>query len=334
MMWSVNRSYAGCIPACAVASDTGDVRAVIVVESEPWGSSRMRAVAGSNGGDIQSTRRVKSSGSGSAPSRGRRPRRLRRRAVARRSRPVARPLVDPGDPTAHRRRRIGLFGGTFDPPHVGHLVTAVNVRHALELDVVVLMVANVPWQKEGSRPITPGRSTAWRWSRRRSPTSPAWRPGRLEIDLGGPSYTADTLAALAEREPDAELFTIVGDDAAAGLTDLGALRGGRRAVDDGRRRPPGRAGASCPTTSPGSASRCPASRCRAPTCGPGSPTAGRSTTWSPTRCSTSSPSGACTGGTGVTALARPSPSLHPRRRRSRRRRGRVARRRCSACSAR
>ena len=52
-------------------------------------------------------------------------------------------------------RRIGLFGGTFDPPHVGHLVTAVNVRHALELDVVVLMVANVPWQKEGSRTITP-----------------------------------------------------------------------------------------------------------------------------------------------------------------------------------
>jgi len=38
---------------------------------------------------------------------------------------------------------------------VGHLVTAVNVRHALELDVVVLMVANVPWQKEGSRTITP-----------------------------------------------------------------------------------------------------------------------------------------------------------------------------------
>ncbi|NBY12674.1 MAG: hypothetical protein EBQ75_07205 [Actinobacteria bacterium] len=43
--------------------------------------------------------------------------------------------------------RIGLFGGTFDPPHVGHLVTAVNVRHALELDVVILMVANDPWQR-------------------------------------------------------------------------------------------------------------------------------------------------------------------------------------------
>ena len=50
--------------------------------------------------------------------------------------------------------RIGLFGGTFDPPHVGHLVTAVNVRHALALDAVVLMVANSPWQKQGTRPIT------------------------------------------------------------------------------------------------------------------------------------------------------------------------------------
>jgi len=51
--------------------------------------------------------------------------------------------------------RIGLFGGTFDPPHVGHLVTAVNVRHALRLDRVVLMVANSPWQKDGTRSITP-----------------------------------------------------------------------------------------------------------------------------------------------------------------------------------
>ena len=46
---------------------------------------------------------------------------------------------------------IGVFGGTFDPPHVGHLVTAVNVRHALSLDRLILMVANVPWQKVGQR---------------------------------------------------------------------------------------------------------------------------------------------------------------------------------------
>jgi nicotinate-nucleotide adenylyltransferase len=117
---------------------------------------------------------------------------------------------------APQLRRIGLFGGTFDPPHVGHLVTAVNVRHALDLDVVVLMVANVPWQKEGTRVITPA---ADRFEMVDAAVSdvPGLVPGRDEIDMGGPSYTADTLAVLAERYPGAELFTIIGDDAAAGL---------------------------------------------------------------------------------------------------------------------
>ena len=113
-------------------------------------------------------------------------------------------------------RRVGLFGGTFDPPHVGHLVTAVNVRHALELDVVVLMVANVPWQKEGRRTITPAvdRLAMVEAAVR---DVPGLVPGRQEIDHGGPSYTADTLAVLAEQYPGAEFFTIIGDDAAAGL---------------------------------------------------------------------------------------------------------------------
>ena len=47
--------------------------------------------------------------------------------------------------------RIGILGGTFDPIHVGHLVAAVNAKHAVGLDRVVLMVANVPWQKAGTR---------------------------------------------------------------------------------------------------------------------------------------------------------------------------------------
>jgi nicotinate-nucleotide adenylyltransferase len=113
-------------------------------------------------------------------------------------------------------RRVGLFGGTFDPPHVGHLVTAVNVRHALDLDVVVLMVANVPWQKEGSRTITPAldRLAMVEAAVR---DVPGLVPGRQEIDHGGPSYTADTLTVLAEQYPGADFFTIIGDDAAAGL---------------------------------------------------------------------------------------------------------------------
>ncbi len=111
---------------------------------------------------------------------------------------------------------IGLFGGTFDPPHVGHLVTAVNVRHALQLDVVVLMVANVPWQKEGTRAIMPAEDR-FAMVEAAVVDVPGLVPGRLEIDAGGNSYTADTLSALRRLSPAAKLFTIVGDDAAAGL---------------------------------------------------------------------------------------------------------------------
>mgnify|MGYP001826875054 CR=1 FL=1 len=112
--------------------------------------------------------------------------------------------------------RIGVFGGTFDPPHVGHLVTAVNVRYALELDLLLLMVANVPWQKVGTRAITPAEDRLAMVTAAVADV-PHLEAGDLEIRAGGPSYTADTLATLAERYPGAELFTVVGDDAAAGI---------------------------------------------------------------------------------------------------------------------
>ena len=112
--------------------------------------------------------------------------------------------------------RIGLFGGTFDPPHVGHLVTAVNVQYALDLDMVVLMVAGDPWQKSGSRDVT---SAEDRFAMVEAAVSDVEGlvAGRDEVDRGGPSYTADTLMGLAARHVGAQLFTIVGDDAAAGL---------------------------------------------------------------------------------------------------------------------
>jgi nicotinate-nucleotide adenylyltransferase len=113
--------------------------------------------------------------------------------------------------------RIGLFGGTFDPPHVGHLVTAVNVRHALALDAVVLMVANSPWQKHGTRPITPAEDRLAMVEAAVAEVD-GLVAGDAEIRRGGPSFTADTLANMVEGYPGADLFTIVGDDAAAGLT--------------------------------------------------------------------------------------------------------------------
>lgn len=115
--------------------------------------------------------------------------------------------------------RLGVFGGTFDPVHIGHLVAAVNARHALALDRVLMVVANQPWQK-CDRPITPARH-------RLAVVEAAvaedlgLEASSLEIDRGGDSYTADTLEALATEDPERELFLIVGADVAA---DLGTWR--------------------------------------------------------------------------------------------------------------
>ena len=112
--------------------------------------------------------------------------------------------------------RIGVFGGTFDPPHVGHLVAAVNVRHAMQLDQVLLVVANEPWQKLGSRPITPAPDRLAMVE-----AAVAGVDGLaacdVEIARGGHSYTADTLAELGRRHPAAALFLVLGADAATGL---------------------------------------------------------------------------------------------------------------------
>jgi nicotinate-nucleotide adenylyltransferase len=118
--------------------------------------------------------------------------------------------------TSTRLGRIGLFGGTFDPPHVGHLVTAVNVRHALDLDIVILMVAGEPWQKVDSRPVTSARERLAMVEAAVADV-PGLAAGRAEVDRDGPSVTADTLEFLAQEHPGATLFTIVGDDAASGF---------------------------------------------------------------------------------------------------------------------
>jgi len=107
--------------------------------------------------------------------------------------------------------RIGIFGGTFDPIHVGHLVAAVNIRHALDLDRVLVVVANQPWQK--SVAITPAVD-------RLAMVEAAVAGVRgleasdIEIGRGGPSYTADTVEAVASLNPGASLFCIVGADVA------------------------------------------------------------------------------------------------------------------------
>lgn len=114
------------------------------------------------------------------------------------------------------RRRIGILGGTFDPVHVGHLVAAVEARHDLNLDEVLLVVANEPWQKVGERAVS---SAEARFDVVAAAVQgvPGLRASRLEIDRGGPSYTADTVAELRRREPDAELFLVIGADVVPSL---------------------------------------------------------------------------------------------------------------------
>ncbi|MGH9229752.1 MAG: nicotinate-nucleotide adenylyltransferase [Acidimicrobiales bacterium] len=112
--------------------------------------------------------------------------------------------------------RLGIFGGTFDPPHVGHLVTAVNVRHELSLDRVLLVVADQPWQKVGTRDIS---SAEHRFAMVEAAVGDVdgLEASRIEVDRGGMSYTADTLSQLLAGDPTLDLYVILGSDAAVGL---------------------------------------------------------------------------------------------------------------------
>ncbi len=107
--------------------------------------------------------------------------------------------------------RIGVFGGTFDPVHIGHLAAAVNARHALGLHRVLLVVANVPWQKVDGRDVTPAEDR-YAVVEAAMDGLDGLEASRLELDRGGPSYTADTLADLTRLHPGCQLFVLVGSD--------------------------------------------------------------------------------------------------------------------------
>jgi nicotinate-nucleotide adenylyltransferase len=109
-----------------------------------------------------------------------------------------------------------VFGGTFDPPHVGHLVAAVNARHEARLDRVLLVVANEPWQKTGFRDLTAADDRLAMVAAAVDGVE-GLEASDLEIRRGGPSYTTDTLEQLHDEDPHRELFLILGSDAAAGL---------------------------------------------------------------------------------------------------------------------
>jgi nicotinate-nucleotide adenylyltransferase len=105
---------------------------------------------------------------------------------------------------------IGVFGGTFDPPHNAHLVVAEHVREALCLDRILFVPSATPPHKRG-RPITPSlhRLNMLRLAVERNPLFDVLP---YEVEKGGVSFTVDTLAELKRRAPGDGLFLLIGMD--------------------------------------------------------------------------------------------------------------------------
>ena len=107
-------------------------------------------------------------------------------------------------------RRIGLFGGTFDPPHVGHLALAEWARESLRLDRVLFVPAGRPPHKGRARLSAVAHRLAM--TRLAVRDNPAFTVSSLEARRDGPSFTVDTLRALRRREPRARVFLLMGAD--------------------------------------------------------------------------------------------------------------------------
>jgi len=106
--------------------------------------------------------------------------------------------------------RLGIFGGTFDPPHIGHLLAAVDAVERLALDRLVLVPA-------ATQPLKTGRATApadhrLAMTRLLVQADSRFEVDPVEIERAGLSFSVDTLAAFAERHPTAERFFLVGAD--------------------------------------------------------------------------------------------------------------------------
>jgi nicotinate-nucleotide adenylyltransferase len=108
--------------------------------------------------------------------------------------------------------RIGVFGGTFDPPHVGHLLAASDALEQLGLDRLVFVPAAVQPLKSTTRTPPEERLAL---VRRLLGEDPRFLVDPIEIDRGGLSYTVDTLHVLGARWPGADLYLLTGADVLA-----------------------------------------------------------------------------------------------------------------------
>lgn len=111
--------------------------------------------------------------------------------------------------------RIGIFGGSFDPPHIGHLILAAECRYQLGLDRVLWVVTPIPPHKPG-RKLTPVE-LRFEMVTAAIGDDPTFEASRVEMERSAPYFTADTLEILRERYPRAELILLMGGDS---LRDL------------------------------------------------------------------------------------------------------------------
>jgi nicotinate-nucleotide adenylyltransferase len=124
-------------------------------------------------------------------------------------------LLSEQDRGAERSRRIGVFGGTFDPPHIGHLIIANELRFALSLERVLFVPAGRPPHKEGQ--IISDDEHRLAMLRLALDEAPEFEVSMVDLDRRGPSYTADTLELLRERLRPAVIVFLMGEDS---LRDL------------------------------------------------------------------------------------------------------------------
>ncbi|WP_406698830.1 nicotinate-nucleotide adenylyltransferase [Singulisphaera sp. Ch08] len=110
--------------------------------------------------------------------------------------------------------RLGLFGGTFDPIHLGHLILAEKCREACQLDRVWFVVAGAPPHKLGDRTTVAHRLEMARIA---VAGHPAFEVSEIEANRPGPHYSVETLEAVHAERPGDDLFFLIGADSLADL---------------------------------------------------------------------------------------------------------------------
>jgi nicotinate-nucleotide adenylyltransferase len=107
-------------------------------------------------------------------------------------------------------QRIGIFGGTFDPPHLGHLILASEARSKLQLDRLLWVLTPIPPHKP-DQPISPLEDRL-AMLKLALADEPEFELSTVDMDRPGPQYTLDTIKLLAQKYPGAELIPLIGGD--------------------------------------------------------------------------------------------------------------------------